>query len=133
MQSRVHRLLWFERVVIVSSSSSSYELLFFCPLFYLSAQFHTVRHVGAFREEVHSHPLRRGCWEENTQIFYCILTDLVNRLGSVDDEDLTGDPDVFSQFHCVCLTLCQDMICCYQLAQDHLELVSKLSYVFVFQ
>ena len=33
--------------------------------------------------------------------FHCILTDLVNRLWSVVDESLAGDPVVFSQFHCV--------------------------------
>lgn len=33
--------------------------------------------------------------------FHCILTDLVNRLWSVVNESLAGDPVVFSQLHCV--------------------------------
>lgn len=32
---------------------------------------------------------------------------------------------------CVCVSPCQDLICCYQLVQDHLELVYKLLYVCV--
>ncbi len=34
----------------------------------LPVQFHSVGHEGAFQEEVHPHPLRHGCWDENTQI-----------------------------------------------------------------
>lgn len=34
----------------------------------LPVQFHSVGHEGAFQEEVVPHPLRHGCWDENTQI-----------------------------------------------------------------
>lgn len=34
----------------------------------LPVQLHSVGHEGAFQEEVHPHPLRHGCWDENTQI-----------------------------------------------------------------
>lgn len=91
----------------------------------LSVQLHSVGYEGAFQEEVHPHPLRHGCWDENTQILkateqsgcqrlgpdrggrlppthlHCVLADLVDRLWSVVDESLAGDPVVFSQFHCV--------------------------------
>lgn len=34
----------------------------------LPVQFHSVGQKGAFQEEVHPHPLRHVCWDENTQI-----------------------------------------------------------------
>lgn len=34
----------------------------------LSVQFHSAGQEGIFQEEVHPHPLRHRCWDENTQI-----------------------------------------------------------------
>lgn len=43
----------------------------------LPVQLHSVGHEGAFQEEVHPHPLRHRCWDENTQILTNRTSDLV--------------------------------------------------------
>lgn len=34
----------------------------------LSVQLHSIGDEGVLQEEVHPHPLRHGCWDENTQV-----------------------------------------------------------------